>query len=107
MKALCLHLPTIALNATFPMVKEYLSRNDLKKLGQDMLNSADPEVQIEWGNFCKVDAEKTQGGVITGLKPNNYFRPLTSLNWLFYRNVLSALEGASIVSRQTRRWRFY
>jgi type IV secretory pathway TraG/TraD family ATPase VirD4 len=78
MKALCLHLPTIACNPTFAMVKEYLSRNDLKKLGDDMLHSADQEVQIEWGNFTKVDAEKTQGGVITGL--NNKLAPLRSPN---------------------------
>lgn len=78
MKALCLHLPTIACNPTLPMIKEYLSRNNLQKLGQDMLNSADPEAQIEWGNFSKVDAEKTQGGVITGL--NNKLAPLRSPN---------------------------
>jgi len=78
MKALCLHLPTIAHNPTLPMVKEYLSRNDIRKLGEEMLNSADPEAQIEWGNFVKVDAEKTQGGVITGL--NNKLAPLRSPN---------------------------
>src|SRR5205814_6423094 len=78
MKALCLHLPTIALNPTLPMVKEYLSRCDLRKLGEDMLHSADPEAQIEWGNFIKVDAEKTQGGVITGI--NNKLAPLRSPN---------------------------
>jgi len=78
MKALCLHLPTIALNPTFPMIKEYLSRNDLKKLGEDMYKSDDQEAQIEWGNFTKVDAEKTQGGVITGL--NNKLAPLRSPN---------------------------
>src|SRR6266404_2907702 len=78
MKALCLHLPTIACNPTLPMIKEYLSRNDLQKLGKDMLNSADSEAQIEWGNFSKVDAEKTQGGVITGL--NNKLAPLRSPN---------------------------
>jgi type IV secretory pathway TraG/TraD family ATPase VirD4 len=78
MKALCLHLPTIALNPTLPMIKEYLSRLDLKKLGEDMLSSADLEAQIEWGNFTKVDAEKTQGGVITGL--NNKLAPLRSPN---------------------------
>jgi hypothetical protein len=33
MRALCLHMPTIAANPTLPMIKEYLSRNDLKKLG--------------------------------------------------------------------------
>src|SRR6266700_726161 len=78
MKALCLHLPTIALNPTLPMIKEYLSRNDIRKLGEDMLHSADPEAQIEWGNFTKVDPEKTQGGVITGL--NNKIAPLRSPN---------------------------
>lgn len=78
MKALCLHMPTIAHNPTFAMVKEYLSRNDLKKLGDEMLHSSDEEVQIEWGNFSKVDAEKTQGGVITGL--NNKLAPLRSPN---------------------------
>src|SRR6266851_281533 len=78
MKALCLHLPTIALNPTLPMIKEYLSRNDLKKLGEDMRASEDLEAQIEWGNFIKVDAEKTQGGVITGL--NNKLAPLRSPN---------------------------
>src|SRR6266481_1325889 len=78
MKALCLHLPTIACNPTLPMIKEYLSRNDLSKLGKDMLNSADEEAQIEWGNFSKVDADKTQGGVITGL--NNKLAPLRSPN---------------------------
>jgi type IV secretion system protein VirD4 len=78
MKALCLHLPTIALNPTLPMIKEYLSRNDLKKLGEDMRGSEDLEAQIEWGNFTKVDAEKTQGGVITGL--NNKLAPLRSPN---------------------------
>jgi type IV secretory pathway TraG/TraD family ATPase VirD4 len=78
MKALCLHLPTIAVNPTLPMVKEYLSLNELKKLGEDMHNSADREARIEWGNFIKVDAEKTQGGVITGL--NNKLAPLRSPN---------------------------
>src|SRR5713101_1550058 len=78
MKALCLHLPTLALNPTLPMIKEYLSRNDLKKLGEDMRNSDDREARIEWGNFIKVDAEKTQGGVITGL--NNKLAPLRSPN---------------------------
>src|SRR6266446_8867171 len=78
MKALCLHLPTIALNPTLPMIKEYLSRNDLKKIGEDMRVSDDLEAQIEWGNFTKVDAEKTQGGVITGL--NNKLAPLRSPN---------------------------
>src|SRR6266498_2578576 len=78
MKALCLHLPTIAINPTLPMIKEYLSRNDLKKLGEDMRGSDDDEAQIEWCNFIKVDAEKTQGGVITGL--NNKLAPLRSPN---------------------------
>lgn len=78
MKALCLHLPTIAVNPTLPMIKEYLSLNDLKKLGEDMRNSDDREARIEWGNFIKVDAEKTQGGVITGL--NNKLAPLRSPN---------------------------
>jgi type IV secretory pathway TraG/TraD family ATPase VirD4 len=78
MKALCLHLPTIAVNPTLPMIKEYLSLNDLKKLGDDMRSSDDPEAKIEWGNFTKVDAEKTQGGVITGL--NNKLAPLRSPN---------------------------
>jgi len=80
MKALCLHLPTIAVNPTLPMIKEYLSLNSLKKLGEDMQNSADREARIEWGNFIKVDAEKTQGGVITGL--NNKLAPLRSPNTL-------------------------
>src|SRR5689334_1124622 len=78
MKALCLHLPTIAVNPTLPMIKEYLSLNDLKKLGEDMDNSKDHEAKLEWGNFTKVDAEKTQGGVITGL--NNKIAPLRSPN---------------------------
>src|SRR6266699_6986632 len=78
MKALCLHLPTIAVNPTLPMIKEYLSRNDLKKLGDEMRGSDDDEAQIEWCNFTKVDAEKTQGGVITGL--NNKLAPLRSPN---------------------------
>ena len=56
------------------MIKEYLSLNDLKKLGDDMDNSRDHEAKLEWGNFTKVDAEKTQGGVITGL--NNKIAPL-------------------------------
>src|SRR5713226_2035577 len=78
MKALCLHLPTIAVNPTLPMIKEYLSRYDLKKLGDEMRASDDDEAQIAWGNFTKVDAEKTQGGVITGL--NNKLAPLRSPN---------------------------
>src|SRR5205823_3840790 len=40
--------------------------------------SDDREARIEWGNFIKVDAEKTQGGVITGL--NNKLAPLRSPN---------------------------
>lgn len=78
MKALCLHLPTIAHNPTLAMIKEYLSRNDLKKLTEEMKASEDLEAQIEWGNFTKVDPEKTQGGVITGL--NNKIAPLRSPN---------------------------
>jgi type IV secretion system protein VirD4 len=78
MKALCLHLPTIACNPTLAMIKEYLSRNDLKKLTEEMKASGDLEAQIEWGNFTKVDPEKTQGGVITGL--NNKIAPLRSPN---------------------------
>src|ERR1044072_2458424 len=78
MKALCLHMPTIAANPTLPMIKEYLSRNDLKKLGEDMKASGDEDAEIEWGNFSKVDPEKTQGGVITGL--NNKIAPLRSPN---------------------------
>src|ERR1041385_4279498 len=87
MKALCLHLPTIAAEPTLPMIKEYLSRNDLKKLGEDMGASEDEEAQIEWGNFSKVDPEKTQGGVITGL--NNKIAPLRS------PNVISILKTAT------------
>lgn len=78
MKALCLHLPRIAVNPTLPMIKEYLSLNDIKKLGEEMQSSKDHEVNVEWGNFIKVDAEKTQGGVITGL--NNKLAPLRSPN---------------------------
>jgi type IV secretory pathway TraG/TraD family ATPase VirD4 len=87
MKALCLHMPTIAANPTLPMIKEYLSRNDLKKLGEEMKASEDQEAQIEWGNFSKVDPEKTQGGVITGL--NNKIAPLRS------PNVISILKTAT------------
>ncbi len=87
MKALCLHMPTIAADPTLPMIKEYLSRNDLKKLGEEMTASEDKEAQIEWGNFSKVDAEKTQGGVITGL--NNKIAPLRS------PNVISILKTAT------------
>jgi type IV secretory pathway TraG/TraD family ATPase VirD4 len=78
LKALCLHLPTIAFNPTLPMIKEYLSLNDLKTLGDEMQTSSDAEARIEWGNFIKVDAEKTQGGVITGI--NNKLAPLRSPN---------------------------
>src|SRR5712691_8844413 len=88
MKALCLHLPTIAVNPTLPMIKEYLSLNDLKKLGEDMRKSDDREARIEWGNFTKVDAEKTQGGVITGL--NNKLAPLRS------PNAMRILKSASV-----------
>src|SRR3954452_10006974 len=87
MKALCLHLPTIAANATLPMIKEYLARNDLKQLTEQMKASEDEEAQIEWGNFSKVDPEKTQGGVITGL--NNKIAPLRS------PNVISILKTAT------------
>jgi type IV secretory pathway TraG/TraD family ATPase VirD4 len=87
MKALCLHMPTVAADPTLPMIKEYLSRNDLKQLGEDMKASEDEEAQIEWGNFSKVDPEKTQGGVITGL--NNKIAPLRS------PNVISILRTAS------------
>ncbi len=78
LKALCLHLPTVAFNPTLPMIKEYLSLNDLRKLGEEMQGSSDSEARIEWGNFIKVDAEKTQGGVITGI--NNKLAPLRSPN---------------------------
>ncbi|MDX6528458.1 MAG: type secretion system protein VirD4 [Blastocatellia bacterium] len=78
LKALCLHLPTIAANPTLPMIKEYLSLNDLRKLGEEMQNSKESEARLEWGNFIKVDAEKTQGGVITGI--NNKLGPLRSPN---------------------------
>src|SRR5258708_26494140 len=78
MKALCLHLPTIAASPTLPMIKEYLSRNDLKKLTEEMQGSEDDESPIESGKFSKVDPEKTQGGVITGL--NNKIAPLRSPN---------------------------
>jgi type IV secretory pathway TraG/TraD family ATPase VirD4 len=78
LKALCLHLPTVAANPTLPMIKEYLSLNDLRKLGEEMQNSKESEARLEWGNFIKVDAEKTQGGVITGI--NNKLGPLRSPN---------------------------
>lgn len=92
MKALCLHMPTIAVNPTLPMIKEYLSRNDLKKLGEDLKASADEEAQIEWGNFSKVDPEKTQGGVITGL--NNKIAPLRSPNVISILKTATAAELA-------------
>src|SRR6266536_995697 len=92
MKALCLHLPTIAVNPTLPMIKEYLSRNDLKKLAEEMNASADDEAQIEWGNFTKVDPEKTQGGVITGL--NNKIAPLRSPNAMSVLRTLTDEEHA-------------
>jgi type IV secretory pathway TraG/TraD family ATPase VirD4 len=76
LKALCLHLPTIAVNPTLPMIKEYLSLNDMRALGEQMQNSKEPEARLEWGNFIKVDAEKTQGGVITGI--NNKLGPMRS-----------------------------
>jgi type IV secretion system protein VirD4 len=90
MKALCLHLPTIAANPTLPMIKEYLSRNDLKKLTEEMQGSADDEAQIEWRNFTKVDPEKTQGGVITGL--NNKIAPLRSPNAMSVLRTLTPEE---------------
>lgn len=90
MKALCLHLPTIAANPTLPMIKEYLSRNDLKKLTEEMKSSVDEEAQIEWGNFTKVDPEKTQGGVITGL--NNKIAPLRSPNAMAILRTATAEE---------------
>src|SRR5438270_1095985 len=92
MKALCLHLPTIAANPTLPMIKEYLSRNDLKTLTEEMKASEDEEAQIEWGNFTKVDPEKTQGGVITGL--NNKIAPLRSPNAMSVLRTLTDEEHA-------------
>jgi type IV secretory pathway TraG/TraD family ATPase VirD4 len=92
MKALCLHLPTIAINPTLPMIKEYLSRNDLTKLTEEMKASEDHEAQIEWGNFSKVDPEKTQGGVITGL--NNKIAPLRSPNAISILKTATAAELA-------------
>src|ERR1051326_7455485 len=92
MKALCLHLPTIAANPTLPMIKEYLSRNDLKQLTEQMKRSEDQEAQIEWGNFSKVDPEKTQGGVITGL--NNKISPLRSPNIMSILKTATAAELA-------------
>src|SRR5207249_10588025 len=53
MKALCLHLPTIAVNPTLPMIKEYLSRNDPKKLAEEMNAAADDAPQTATGNFTK------------------------------------------------------
>lgn len=93
MKALCLHLPTIAAKPTLPMIKEYLSLNDLAKLAEDMHNSKDHEAKIEWGNFTKVDPEKTQGGVITGL--NNKLGPLRSPHALQILKTATAKELAS------------
>lgn len=93
MKALCLHLPTIATNPTLPMIKEYLSLNDLAKLAEDMHNSKDHEAKIEWGNFTKVDPEKTQGGVITGL--NNKLGPLRSPHALQILKTATPQELAS------------
>src|SRR5437660_7008718 len=90
MKALCLHLPTIAANPTLPMIKEYLSRNELKKLTEEMQASEDNEAQIEWQNFTKVDPEKTQGGVITGL--NNKIAPLRSPNAMSVLRTLTQEE---------------
>src|ERR1043166_3601776 len=92
MKALCLHLPTIAVDPTLPMIKEYLSRNDLKKLTEEMQASEDEEAQIEWGNFTKVDPEKTQGGVITGL--NNKIAPLRSPNTMSILKTVTEAETA-------------
>ena len=92
LKALCLHLPTRAMNPTLPMIKEYLSLNDLKKLGEEMQSSTDAEARIEWGNFIKVDAEKTQGGVITGI--NNKLGPLRSPNAMRILRTASAEELA-------------
>ena len=34
MKAFCLHFPRIAVNPTLPMIKEYLSLNDIKTLAK-------------------------------------------------------------------------
>jgi type IV secretory pathway TraG/TraD family ATPase VirD4 len=90
LKALCLHLPTVAVNPTLPMIKEYLSLNDLKKLGEEMQGSTDSEARIEWGNFIKVDAEKTQGGVITGI--NNKLAPLRSPNAMRILRTATAQE---------------
>jgi type IV secretory pathway TraG/TraD family ATPase VirD4 len=92
MKALCLHLPTIAANPTLPMIKEYLARNDLKKLAEDFNASEDEEAQIEWGNVSKVDPEKTLGGVISGL--NNKIAPLRSPNVISVLKTATAAEVA-------------
>src|SRR4030095_12798773 len=64
---------------------------DLKKLNEEMKASEDAEAQIEWGNFTKVDPEKTQGGVITGL--NNKIAPLRSPNAL---NILKTATPAEL-----------
>jgi type IV secretion system protein VirD4 len=92
LKALCLHLPTVALNPTLPMIKEYLSLNDLRRIGEEMQASTDEEARIEWGNFIKVDAEKTQGGVITGI--NNKLAPLRSPNAMRILRTATAEELA-------------
>jgi type IV secretion system protein VirD4 len=92
MKALCLHMPTIAAKPTLPMIKEYLSRSDLKKLADDLKNSDDEEAQIEWGNVSKVDPEKTLGGVISGL--NNKIGPLRSPNVISILKTATAAELA-------------
>lgn len=92
LKALCLHLPTRAANPTFPMIKEYLSLKDLRTIGEEMQHSSDAEARIEWGNFVKVDAEKTQGGVITGI--NNKLAPLRSPNAMQILRSVTAAEMA-------------
>ena len=45
MKALCLHLPTIAVNPTLPMIKEYLS--SMIQRNRDMRSSDDREAKVE------------------------------------------------------------
>lgn len=90
LKAVCLHLPTIAIDPTLPMIKEYLSRNDLRTLGEDMEKSEESEAGLEWNNFKKVDAEKTQGGVITGI--NNKLAPLRSPNVMRILRTVTADE---------------
>src|SRR5262249_5616633 len=80
----------IAWNPTLAMIKEYLSLNDLKKLTEEMKASQDLEARIEWGNFTKVDPEKTQGGVITGL--NNKIAPLRSPNALAILRTATSAE---------------